>query len=479
MARYTETASRVGNTGRRRNTQQSGRQGNTEYPISVMQFEIGETKRVVIPKFKFEDGGEFPLIVGEPTHKVLAQGFLQKISKQGKPYNLFEVRCMNPKRQVGENRKKFAEEKCHCAFCQLARLENRRTKQLIHKAYEEKILEDASNDEMRAFYQKVEGKNKIQASYVTRKNNAGRTTAQRYIVGLEIETQTITDTTGKVPKKKVIPVADENGLPKYKIVYIKAPDTMLSELQTEASNAFDAELLSDDLNFGYEGEVEDENGQVEYVQYPFVDFQFQYPNEKTRQESALNRKIRATIGTQSVITPEFVEAIQARSEEIIKLAEENLYRAVSTLAPFSTIEEQLSLMADGGEYYREMVKTYGITDENRAEPEEIEGKEGIYAVQLTDAEWEEIAFKQVLQDKYNNSFELEMKKKVLADKGIEGEPNMYTPEETTTSDKSEEKQEETEKETTEKPKTAKKVAKKATKTETSEAEDLDGFFAEN
>lgn len=450
MARISEATARLGRVAtQQRNTQNQTNSG--DFPITTMRFEAGETKRIVIPKLKFDDGTEGVFILGEPIHRVLSPGFLQKTSKAGKKYNLYEIRCMNPKRQFGDNVTKFAEGKQHCVYCELARLESRRRNQLVNEEYTTNgdAFNAMTKDEQRAFYQGIDAKNQIESSYL---NNRRETNKVQYIVGLEIETQEETKPSPSGLMKTVVtPIKGEDGLPKYKLVYIKASEKMLTSLQTEATQAFNTEALGDDYFYGYN--VSDS----EQVQYPFVDFQFIYP-AGSRKDSAKNRAIRATIQKYSVVTPEFVKTIQAKSAEIIKLAEDNFYRAINTLAPLETTEEQISLMADGGKYYREMVAEYGITEDNRPEPTLRE--DGTYDVVLTDEELDDIGFRSVTEGKTSSAINLELKQKVLADKGIQGEVYVHTYNNTKDDAKGED--------------APKKVAKKATKTSDVKVDDFFG-----
>lgn len=452
MARMKEATARLGKDFIRTNNRKQAErtEGENNFPISTMTYNRGETKRLVIPSFD----GIGVLILGERIHKVSSPGFLQRMGKKG-PYNLFEVRCMNPKRQIGDDREKFAEEKCHCVFCELARMENRRSKEARQKAYESGQLEGATKDDFRAFYAQLNAEEKIRESYDSKNR---KSITMQYIVALEVETETVEETIKGRVKRVTRAVADENGLPKYKLVYIKASDSMLKELKTEADQAFDTEALTEDFYYGYDSGLTDEEGNKEFINYSFVDFTMNYPKEVDKMTSARNRTLRATVQAQSIITPEFVEAIKARSEEIVKIAEDNFYKAVSTLAPL-TEAEQIALMADGGAYYRDMVAKYGVNDDNRVEPTKLE--DGTYSVQLTDAEWEDIAFRSITEHKPSRELEKEVKESILAKYGIDGVP--FDPS--------------TRKETKEQP--AKKVAKKAVKADATSDDDTnpDTFFA--
>lgn len=358
------------------------RGGNGGNMVSVMKYEVGETKRLIFPILVDENGEQFIPRFGEPIHPVV-KGFANLVSSKGKPYSVYEVRCMHPFSQVSsDTRKEFAEKKCKCAWCMLDKFEKRKVYQEISEQFPDDTFKDLSDKEKRAVYEELQKDDKVEASYFYPKDSENRHSETRLKImtlALELEMELVEgeEVRGKKGRSKLKPIFDEKtGLPKYKPVLVPMSKSRENKLIGAVDAGLTTETIEEsDLSPIFEGEGDF----AEEVDYGFLDIGMNFPNVQTRTQAGKDATFMVMKPkTDNVVTKELIEHVQKNSKKLLESAERAFFIFNQGLEP-KTFEDQLNMMADGGEYYREMEAKYAITSENVEDGEKTD-----------DEEWEEV-----------------------------------------------------------------------------------------
>lgn len=354
MSRYN-----VGVTAGRSN---SGSNGNRENVINYFRYDMGDKKHIVIPILKDKDGKERIISLGEPIHRLTSPTFLQQDRDGKKPLGFYNIRCMHPSWQSPDKQGKYSKDHTTCALCNLAKWETRRRYALLNEKYPNDTFSNLSKDEKREAYEEIDKELASQVETVYRKveNGGVKVNLDRYLLALVIETEEepIPNTT----RSKTVVLKDENGVAKYTPVFLPVSDKKLETIQLAAESAFENEVLSE-AEFGHsyiEGDID--NGGVE-VPYGFVEFLFNYPVKAKKAESGRGLSITTATDKSTIVTQEFIDAVQARSDELIEAAEDSFARMFPALREF-TEEDYINLMSDGGVYYRKMKEDYEFTEAN-------------------------------------------------------------------------------------------------------------------
>lgn len=293
------------NARRNKRNARGNRRGSQQNDLlEIMGFEIGERKRIVIPVFN----GEIALFA-KPYHKVVNES-IEFVSKNGKPYNVFQVRCTHPYSQVTQE-DSIAEARKHeiCAFCDLSKYEGRRVWDIINKEYGD-TFKDLEKSEQREVFKKIEALATVEPSYYQTKDEDGNTVnatqMEIYMLVLEIEMD------GKKP------VLDNNGIPKYKPVVMKASKSRLDKFKNGVDDAVESGSLDEDMLYTYiENEGTDD---AEKVSVGWVDFNVNFPNKPDKKESGKDMSATPVAEKLSVITEDFINAVTENGDALVKSA---------------------------------------------------------------------------------------------------------------------------------------------------------------
>lgn len=326
-----------------------------------LDFEIGETKRIIFPVLIDKDGEKGLVILAEPYHPV-KQGFLQFISSRGKPFGSHKVRCMHPYSQTDRRvAKRSAERQEMCPFCELANFERRQLYTEMEERFGKEGFKELTKAEQKEFYQEMDAVSQVEESYYKKEDDDGNNfTVNRLdmtVLAFEIETEEVVNGNGK---KVARVVRDEEGFPKYKKILMGMSQARLDKFKNAADNAFEQETLNHETHaYGF---TEGEGEEAEDVLVGFVDFAVKFPQKPDKMASAKDMTPFALPSAKSIITKEFVEKVQAESESLIEEAEK-AFKVLNPALKSITPTEAIGLMVDNGEYYQGMKEKFGTAED--------------------------------------------------------------------------------------------------------------------
>lgn len=318
--------------------------------VSRFEYEIGEYKRVIIPALiDPESGEESPIIFQQPVHDIDKGTFTLEGSKGGK-YTPFQIRCMNPLSQTDPKlTKEIAERKQFCVPCLMASLSNKEYFAEMDATFGSvEGYQAATKEEKKVFNDKMKNRPQIRESYDSQERK-NKYSMEMLLLVLETVSSKEKDEFG-IESDVTTPVLDEKGQPKYKAVLFKVSDTRLGKFTAAVASALKSRSLS-----GAKLHKLEENGTQ--ILTTFVDFELEFPVRDTKMKSAAEMVVRAVRDDETIITPELIEAIQGRSEELLEKAEKAFDRNNANLGQFTT-EQYVTAMTDGGARYKELVAKY-------------------------------------------------------------------------------------------------------------------------
>lgn len=350
-----------------------GGSGGTGGYVARLEYEIGEFKRVVIPALiDPETNIEEPIIFQRPVHDIDKGTFTLEGSKGGQ-YTPFQIRCMNPLSQTDpEVTKKIAERKQYCIPCLMASLSQKEYFAEMDATFGSvEGYQAATKEEKKVFNDRMKNRPQIRESYDSRERK-NKYSMEMLLLELETTTSTEKDEFG-IESEVTTPVL-EDGKPKYKAVLFKVSDTRLTKFTTAVQTAMKSKSLS-----GSKLHKLEEDGKQ--VLTTFVDFELEFPVKDTKMKSAAEMTIRAVRDDETIITPEFITDVQARSKELLEKAESAFKRNNANLGEF-TNEQFLTAMDDKGrERYKELMTKY-FDDNDKAFIQKVmraaSGEQGVF-----------------------------------------------------------------------------------------------------
>lgn len=357
----------VGFTSTRRG-QKTYRGGGNAY-LNNLEYENGEKKRIVIPVIETEENGKKRKVIGlfsKPIHKAKTQGALKDISKANKKYNVNQIRCTHPNRQVlDEDASELLEKYEDTGICVLCEIERLETRHLFHQRserYTEEEWNALTKKEKKEFYADAQEHFTVEGSSYRVENEDGTsynaTTQSSKMLIYEI----MTDANNK-------PIV-ENGQPKYKPVLMGVTGNRLGKFEQAIEDAISAEQVEySELYPIVENEGRDNETKI---LVGWVEFQITFPKESTKMASGRNMTVTVMPKAKSIVSDEFIASEQSKLKNYVKQAQETMRKRDKHLTVLSR-EQVLDLIQDrtykgevmsAREYLKRLREDYEITEEN-------------------------------------------------------------------------------------------------------------------
>lgn len=349
--------------------------GNSAEIVETLKYEIGETKRVIVP---IVDGKV--VVFSTPIHKVL-NSRVRLPKNAGGTYPVNEIRCTHVSTQPTDAESlRIAKKGEMCVFCELAKLENRQQWDIIRNEYGDSFKE-MSKEEKKAIFNRIQSTHTVESTFIEETDDDGNTilshTSKSYLLVLEVET------TGNDGKKVAL---DGSGKPIVSPKLFPITATRSTKFKDAVETALDMETLQRENLYPY---IENEGTNLEEeVLIGWVDFMLKFPRKSTKMESAKDLTILATSSNNSIVSDELIEFLQPKLEKMVKDAEFTTNNFFKNLKEFSRAEA-IEFIADaedengnvisGEEYLDNLRAKYLITESTEDKLSDVERETALFA----------------------------------------------------------------------------------------------------